>query len=133
MPCTGGLLAALSRRRAEWKAARGSPAEGTRTDPGARVWPGTRGRADHAGRQVTGSSPSRRYSIHSLRVFSKESESMKKPSYVVVSAFAYLLVACRSAASQGVLIQDVRLQANLGLLSNVVELRDGRVTFTDTK
>jgi hypothetical protein len=58
---------------------------------------------------------------------------MKKPSYVVVSAFACLLVACRSAASQGALVQDVRLQANLGLLSNVVELRDGRVTFTDTK
>jgi hypothetical protein len=42
-------------------------------------------------------------------------------------------IACHRAHSQGVLTQEARLQANLGALSNVVELSDGRVAFADTK
>jgi hypothetical protein len=42
-------------------------------------------------------------------------------------------IACRSAASQGVLTQEARLPARFGTLSNAVELRDGRVMFADTR
>lgn len=42
-------------------------------------------------------------------------------------------VACRPAESQIVLTQNARLPASFGTLSNVVELRDGRVVFADTK
>src|ERR671920_1165669 len=42
-------------------------------------------------------------------------------------------IACRSAQSQGVLTQDARLPTTFGTLSNAVELRDGRIVFTDTK
>ena len=42
-------------------------------------------------------------------------------------------IACRSAQSQGVLTQDARLPSTFGNLSNAVELRDGRIVFTDTK
>jgi hypothetical protein len=42
-------------------------------------------------------------------------------------------VACRSAESQSVLSQDAWLPASFGMLSNVVELNDGRVVFTDTR
>ena len=42
-------------------------------------------------------------------------------------------VACRSAESQGVLTQEARLPARFGALSNAIELRDGRVMFTDTR
>jgi hypothetical protein len=42
-------------------------------------------------------------------------------------------VACRPAQSQGVLTHDARLPAKFGMLSNVVELANGRVVFTDTK
>jgi hypothetical protein len=41
-------------------------------------------------------------------------------------------VACRPAQSQS-LRQDARLPASFGMLSNVVELQDGRIVFTDTK
>jgi hypothetical protein len=52
------------------------------------------------------------------------------PLYVVVLLAG---VACRSAESQGVLTQDARLPSKFGMLSNAVELRDGRVVFADTK
>lgn len=42
-------------------------------------------------------------------------------------------IACRPAASQSVVTQEARLPASFGMLSNVVELRDGRVAFADTK
>jgi hypothetical protein len=42
-------------------------------------------------------------------------------------------VACRSAESQAVLTHDARLPVTFGMLSNVVELANGRVVFTDTK
>jgi hypothetical protein len=51
----------------------------------------------------------------------------------VVSAALSSAVACRSAHSQAVLTQDGRLQASLGVLSNVVELADGRLVFADTR
>jgi hypothetical protein len=41
--------------------------------------------------------------------------------------------ACSSAESQSVLTSDARLPGSFGALSNVVELRDGRVVFADTK
>ena len=54
----------------------------------------------------------------------------------VLPAFAALMavamVACRPAASQ-TLAQDTRLPAHLGAISNVIELSDGRVVFTDTR
>jgi hypothetical protein len=43
------------------------------------------------------------------------------------------LVACGPAASQSVLTQESKLPASFDALSNVVELRDGRVLFTDTR
>ena len=52
------------------------------------------------------------------------------PLYLVVLVAG---VACRSAQSQGVLTQEARLPAQFGMLSNAVELRDGRVAFTDTR
>jgi hypothetical protein len=42
-------------------------------------------------------------------------------------------IGCHPAESQSVLTQDARLPASFGLLSNVVELNDGRVVFADTK
>jgi hypothetical protein len=42
-------------------------------------------------------------------------------------------MACRSAESQSVLTQEARLPNRFGMLSNAVELRDGRIVFTDTK
>ena len=42
-------------------------------------------------------------------------------------------IACRSAQSQGLLTEEARLPSKVGMLSNVVELRDGRIVFTDTK
>jgi hypothetical protein len=42
-------------------------------------------------------------------------------------------IACRPAASQSVMAQEARLPTSFGMLSNVVELRDGRVAFADTK
>lgn len=43
------------------------------------------------------------------------------------------LVGCRSAQSQAALTHDARLPVNFGMLSNVVELANGQVVFTDTK
>jgi hypothetical protein len=42
-------------------------------------------------------------------------------------------IACRPAASQSVVIQEAKLAASFGTLSNVVELGDGRVAFADTR
>lgn len=42
-------------------------------------------------------------------------------------------VACRPAASQNVVTQEAILPGNFGIVSNVVELGDGRVVFTDTR
>jgi hypothetical protein len=52
------------------------------------------------------------------------------PLYIVVLTAG---VACRSAQSQGLLTEEARLPAQFGMLSNAVELRDGRVVFTDTR
>lgn len=52
------------------------------------------------------------------------------------SAYTVALIAggaCHPAASQTVVIQEAKLPGTFGMLSNVVELRDGRVVFTDTK
>jgi hypothetical protein len=56
---------------------------------------------------------------------------MKYPivGYALLSA----AVACSSAQSQSALRHDTRLPASFGTLSNVVELTDRRVVFTDTK
>ena len=51
-----------------------------------------------------------------------------------ISAFAFVaMLACKSAESQSGLMLDTKLPSSYGMLSNVVELRDGRVLFTDTK
>jgi hypothetical protein len=42
-------------------------------------------------------------------------------------------IACRRAESQSGLTQDAHLPASFGMLSNVVELEDGRIVFTDTR
>ncbi|MEP7226009.1 MAG: hypothetical protein ABI785_01495 [Gemmatimonadales bacterium] len=44
-----------------------------------------------------------------------------------------LTLSCRPAESQSSLTLDAKLPSSFGTLSNVVELRDGRVVFTDTK
>jgi hypothetical protein len=54
-------------------------------------------------------------------------------SYLILSAAMSSAIACHSAHSQKVLTQDARLEARLGVLSNVVELRDGRLAFADTR
>jgi hypothetical protein len=59
--------------------------------------------------------------------------SRTEPILLLLSAIAATAVACRPAQSQGVLTQDVRLPGNFGLLSNVIELKDGRVSFADTR
>jgi hypothetical protein len=42
-------------------------------------------------------------------------------------------IACRSAQSQAVLTQEARIPTKFGMLSNAIELHDGRVMFTDTR
>jgi len=61
------------------------------------------------------------------------SVSRAKLYNLLAGTMTVTVVVCRSAQSQGVLTQDHRLTAHLGLLSNVVELKDGRVAFADTK
>ena len=51
---------------------------------------------------------------------------------VIAALTTAAMLACRPAESQ-TLSQDAKLPARLGALSNVVELSDGRVVFTDTK
>ncbi len=48
-------------------------------------------------------------------------------------ALALLALGCSPAASQGVLTLEKKLPATFAQLSNVVELRDGRVAFADTR
>jgi hypothetical protein len=43
------------------------------------------------------------------------------------------IAACHPAESQGVLILESKLPATFALLSNVVELKDGRLVFADTR
>ena len=51
-----------------------------------------------------------------------------------ISAFVFAAtLACNSAESQSGVTLDRKLPSSYGMLSNVVELRDGRVVFTDTR
>ena len=50
-----------------------------------------------------------------------------------LNLFAFTAIACSSAESQTGLQLETRLPSSYGMLSNVVELSDGRVLFTDTK
>jgi hypothetical protein len=51
-----------------------------------------------------------------------------------ISAFIFTAaLACTSAESQSALTLETRLPSSYGMLSNIVELSDGRVVFTDTK
>jgi hypothetical protein len=43
------------------------------------------------------------------------------------------IAACRPAESQGVLTLESRLPASFALVSNVIELKDGRLMFADTR
>lgn len=56
-----------------------------------------------------------------------------KLSHPIVSLLWLAALACRPAESQTQLTPDARLPVSFGALSNVVELRDGRVVFADTK
>jgi hypothetical protein len=52
------------------------------------------------------------------------------------SIFTFTLVAviaCRPAVSQSGLTLETRLPVSVGMVSNVVELKDGRVVFSDTR
>ena len=52
----------------------------------------------------------------------------------IYAVLSVATVACRPAESQSQrLSQDRRLPASLGMISNVIELKDGRVLFADTK
>src|SRR5688500_18926907 len=51
-----------------------------------------------------------------------------------ISAFIFAAaVACTRAESQSTLKPDSRLKSSFGMLSNVVELDNGRVVFADTR
>ncbi|HET9465567.1 MAG TPA: hypothetical protein VFO71_08565 [Gemmatimonadales bacterium] len=50
-----------------------------------------------------------------------------------IAAFIFATLACGSAESQSGLKLESKLASSYGMLSNVVELRDGRVVFTDTR
>lgn len=56
-----------------------------------------------------------------------------KPSHTIYTAALVAIIACRTSESQSVLTGDVKLPAGWGMLSNVIELRDGRVMFADTR
>lgn len=53
--------------------------------------------------------------------------------YFTCALVAAVTLACSAAESQSGLPLEAKLPASYGTLSNVVELRDGRVVFTDTK
>ncbi len=53
--------------------------------------------------------------------------------YFTCALLAAVTLACSAAESQSGLPLEAKLPASYGTLSNVVELRDGRVVFTDTK
>ena len=56
-----------------------------------------------------------------------------KPEYGISALIFVATVACTPAASQSSLKPDSRLKSSFGMLSNVVELRDGKVVFADTR
>jgi hypothetical protein len=56
-----------------------------------------------------------------------------KPGHSMYALLLLAAIACRPAASQTALIQEAKLLARLGMISNVVELRDGRIALADTK
>jgi hypothetical protein len=53
--------------------------------------------------------------------------------YSITAFVATATIACNSAQSQAGLSLETKLPSSYGMLSNVVELQDGRVVFTDTK
>ena len=55
---------------------------------------------------------------------------MKVPSFCIL---ALLILGCTPADGQGGLTLEKKLPVSFGQLSNVVELRDGRVVFADTR
>jgi hypothetical protein len=56
-----------------------------------------------------------------------------KIQYSLATLLLALTPACTTAQSQSGLEQDVKLPSSHGMLSNVVELNDGRVVFADTR
>jgi hypothetical protein len=56
-----------------------------------------------------------------------------RPGPLVFIFTGLALLACRPVQSQGVLTQEARLESRFGVISNVIELSDGRVVFADTK
>jgi hypothetical protein len=56
-----------------------------------------------------------------------------KPTLFTYVLAAALSAACRPAQSQSVLTHDARLPGKFGMLSNVVELANRQVVFTDTR
>ena len=53
--------------------------------------------------------------------------------YFICTLVVAVTLGCSAAESQSGLALEAKLPSSHGLLSNVVELRDGRVVFTDTK
>ena len=53
--------------------------------------------------------------------------------YFICSLVVAVTLACSPAESQSGLALEAKLPSSYGTLSNVVELRDGRVVFTDTR
>lgn len=53
--------------------------------------------------------------------------------YFVCTLVAAVTLACSAAESRSGLALEAKLPSSYGMLSNVVELSDGRVVFTDTK
>ena len=56
-----------------------------------------------------------------------------KPDQWMLTVTLLASLGCREAASQSALVQDIKLPSSVGMLSNVVELNDGRLVFADTK
>ena len=53
--------------------------------------------------------------------------------YFICTLVVAVMLACSAAESQSALALEGKLPSSFGMLSNVVELRDGRVAFTDTR
>lgn len=53
--------------------------------------------------------------------------------YFICTLVVAIMLACSAAESQSGLALEAKLPSSYGMLSNVVELRDGRVVFTDTR
>ena len=56
-----------------------------------------------------------------------------KLGYLVCTLVVAVMLACSPAQSQTGLALETKLSSSYGMLSNVVELRDGRVVFADTR